>query len=951
MAKPGKKPPNKYEATINLRETAMPARGDLANREPQLLAEWKAKRIYHRIQEARAGAPLFVLHDGPPYSNGHIHYGHVLNKILKDIVVKAKTIAGFRAPYVPGWDTHGLPIELAVERELADRRAGMSQAEVRAACEAYARKFVAIQRDEFERLGVFGLWEDPYLTLEPAYERAIIRALAAFTRGGWLYRGKKPVYWCSRDKTALAEAEIEYQDKTSPSIHVRCPAIDVDPARLDARLAGKRLAFPIWTTTPWTLPANLAIVLGPHIEYAVVPNPKDAGEVLIVARDLVASFAQAIGADAAAAIDVDKAAVRGLEGARYQHPFLPDPGPDSPHFRIWFADYVTVEQGTGLVHTAPGHGADDYKTGVAHGLPAYAPVDDAGRFTAEVPHWAGMATDDANPKIVQHLADTGFLLNKVGDKVHHSYPHCWRCKGPILFRATPQWFVAMDHQDLRKRALEEIDRTTWVPAWGRNRIYAMIEARPDWVLSRQRLWGTPIPAFYCKGCGAEHVSAETMEHVAELFGREGANAWWTHPVTELVPAGTRCGQCGAGAESFEREKDIVDVWFESGVSWLAMREHTAGDHSHDDIDLYLEGSDQHRGWFHSALLTAVGVQGRAPYKQVITHGFVLDDQGAPYSKSAIEEAKRQGKKVEYVPPVDVIKSGGAEMFRLWAASTEFRTDIPYSKAILDGLSEWYRKFRNSARFLLSNLLDFDPDAPVALVTQLDTMMMRRVDDLLWRSRRAYDAYELHIVHRNLVEFVTTELSALYCDVVKDRLYSEAPASPLRRSAQAVLYAALRAITVLASPILCFTAEDIWKHAPRRKGDPDSVHLALLDAGAEWADDDPLRAAYVRLRAWRDRVNSELESFRAAKHKSVDARVTLRPGDPADAAALRAAQGELAEWFIVSAVELAGDAGPEVSVAEHGGRRCERCWKWYAALAAEPDDVCQRCAGALQEVKP
>jgi len=958
MAKPdkpgkGKKAPNKYEATINLRETAMPARGDLANREPQFLAEWKASRLYHRIQEARAGAPPFVLHDGPPYSNGNIHYGHILNKLLKDIVVKSKTIMGFRAPYVPGWDTHGLPIELAVERELKDRRAGMSQAEVRVACQAYAMRFVDIQRTEFERLGVFGDWDKPYLTLAPIYERAIVRALAAFARGGYLYRGKKPVYWCPRDRTALAEAEIEYADKSSPSIYVRFPAVDFDGGRLDPRLAGKRLAFPIWTTTPWTLPANLAIVLGPHIDYAAVPNPRDPGEVLIVARDLVAAFAAATGADASAAIDLARERVAELEGVQYRHPFLPAAEASAPTFRIWFADYVTIEQGTGLVHTAPGHGTDDYKTGMAHDLPTFAPVDDAGRFTAEVPHWAGMKTDDANPKIVEHLAAGGFLLNKVGDKVQHSYPHCWRCKGPILFRATPQWFLAIDHAGLRQKALEEIDRTTWVPAWGRNRIYAMIEARPDWVLSRQRLWGTPIPIFYCTGCNTEHVSPETMEHVAEIFGREGADAWWTRPVAELVPAGTRCGACGAGVESFEREKDIVDVWFESGVSWLAMRDHTPGDHGHDDIDLYLEGSDQHRGWFHSSLLAGVGVMGRAPYKQVITHGFVLDDRGNPYSKSAIEKAKAEGRAVDFIPPEDIIKSSGAEMFRLWVASTEFRNDIPYSRTILDGLAEWYRKFRNNARFLLSNVIDFDPDAPVHIVTQLDQMMMLRIDDFLARTRAAYDAYELHVVHRNLVEFVTTDLSAFYSDVVKDRLYAEAPDAPKRRSAQAVLYAALRAITILASPILAFTAEDIWKHLPKRKGDPDSVHLALSDAGTVWADSDPMRAHFDRLRRWRDKVNLELEAFRAAKHKSLDAKVTLHPRDPHDAKALWDALAELPEWFIVSGVHLEAEGSTdlevEVVVAEHGGLRCERCWKWFEYLATEPNDVCERCADALAQI--
>jgi isoleucyl-tRNA synthetase len=952
MAKGSKKAPNKYERTMNLRESPLPARGDLARREPEILARWAQTELYQKILDARASAPAFILHDGPPYSNGNIHYGHILNKVLKDIVVKYKAMAGYRAPYVPGWDTHGLPIELAVERELAGRRDGMTQAEVRGECRRYALRFVDLQRDQFRRLGILGEWDHPYLTLEPTYERAIVRALAAFARGGWLYRGQKPVFWCPRDQTALAEAEIEYARKSSPSIFVRFPA-DVDPATLDPRLAGKRLALPIWTTTPWTLPANLAVVLGPHLEYVAVPHPRDPAEVLLVARPLAAAFVTAIGGtpDEAAWVEIDADALRRLEGVKYEHPFLP--AGEDHHFRVWFADYVTTEAGTGLVHTAPGHGADDYRTGLAHDLPPYAPVDAAGRFTAEVPLWASMATVEANPKIVDHLAASGFLLNQAGEQIEHDYPHCWRCKGPILFRATPQWFLAIDHAGLRANALAEIDRTTWVPPWGRNRIYGMIETRPDWVLSRQRLWGVPIPTFYCKPCGAEQVSAELMEHVAEIFGRDGADAWWTRPIAELVPAGTRCAQCGAGADGFERERDIVDVWFESGVSWLAMRDHTPGDHTHDDIDLYLEGSDQHRGWFHSSLLASIGVQGKAPYRQVITHGFVVDKYGKEYSKTRIEKARAEGIDIEYIPPEDVIARGGAEMFRMWVASSEFRDDITWREEILDTMADWYRKYRGSLRFLLANLYDFDPDAEHEIVTHLDQMMLRRIDDVIARCRRAYDAYELTTVHRTIVQFVNGELSSFYCDVVKDRLYAEASGAVRRRSAQAVLYAALRALTLLTAPINCFTAEDVWERMPRRTGDPESVHMAILDGGVEWAADDPLRVEFERVLAWRDKVNLAMEPFRAAKHKSVDGKLVLRPRDAADTRALWQLLGELPEWFIVSGIDLAhapADSDePEVAVHEHGGKRCERCWKWFGSLAKQPDDVCERCAEVLTAI--
>ncbi|MCW5806989.1 MAG: isoleucine--tRNA ligase [Deltaproteobacteria bacterium] len=938
---------SRYKDTVSLPETPFPMRGDLAQREPQILDTWERTKLYQRIQEARAQAPLFVLHDGPPYSNGNIHYGHILNKILKDIVVKSRSMAGFRAPYVPGWDTHGLPIELQVERDLGKKREGMSPAEFRAACRDYALRFVDIQRAEFKRLGVLGEWAHPYLTLDPSYEGAIARALATFARGGYLYRGQKPVHWCPRDKTALAEAEIEYRDHESPSVYVRFPLVEAP-----AWLGGKRAALVIWTTTPWTLPSNLAIVAHPAFTYAAIPNPKDAGEYLIVGKELVEKFAAAIGAPTDGLVEISPEQMATLERARYRHPFLAQSPAGAPEleFRLWFADYVTADAGTGLVHTAPGHGADDYRTGMRVGLPPYAPLDDAARFVAGTAletdgrrtELAGLATDEANPRIVEHLAATGYLLNPTGEKIAHQYPHCWRCKGPIVFRSTKQWFIAMDHAELRHKALAAIRATTWIPAWGEERIYAMIENRPDWVLSRQRLWGTPIPVFYCTACETEHADADTMEYVAAIFDKEGADAWWRRGVAELVPPGTTCGSCGAGVDKLEREKDIVDVWFESGVSWLAMA--TRPDHG--DIDLYLEGSDQHRGWFHSSLLAAIGVKGKAPYKQVITHGFVLDGNGIPYSKSSIERAKREGKKTSYIEPESVIGKSGAEMFRLWVASTEFRSDIPYSQTILDGLSEWYRKLRNTARFLLGNLGGFAPDRDDRSIVTLgiDRYLLARLDTAVAQIRKAYEAYELHVVHRILVELVTVDVSAIYSDVAKDRLYSSAADSPERRAAQVVLYECVRAIATLAAPILSFTAEDIWAHMPRRAGDPDSVHLALFPEAA--AADATVLADFGVLLAWRERVTKALEPFRAQKRKSVDARVTLTPV-AADAPVLTRYAAELADLFIVSDVAIAAPGGePRVEVADHPGPRCERCWKHFDKLASDPDDVCERCARAL-----
>jgi isoleucyl-tRNA synthetase len=944
---------SKYKDTVNLPDTKFPMRGDLATREPEILAHWDRTKLYERILQARATAPLWVLHDGPPYSNGDIHYGHILNKILKDIVVKSRSMAGFRTPYVPGWDTHGLPIEMAVERDLKDGRRALTGAEFRRACRDFAMKWVDIQRKQFKRLGVLGDWEHPYLTLDPTYEGAIARGLAKFARGGFLYRAKKPVIWCPRDKTALAEAEIEYKDHTSPSVYVRFPLVE------PSKLGFDRASLVIWTTTPWTLPSNIAIVANPTFSYIAVNNPRDPGERLIIARELAEPFAAAVaGVDLASAVAITPEQLASLEGARYRHPGgdwwkKPEHG---NYLRLWFADYVTADAGTGLVHTAPGHGADDYKTGMAHGLEPIAPLDDAGRFAQDRGgYWylgdhevdlTGKSTTEANPLIIEYLNKHGYLLNPPTDTIRHQYAHCWRCKSPIVYRATPQWFIKMDHESFRKRALEAIDRTTWVPGWGHDRIYGMIENRPDWVLSRQRLWGTPIPVFYCTACRTEHANADTMDHVAAIFEKEGADAWWTRSAAELVPPGTKCGNCGAGADKLEKEKDIVDVWFESGVSWLAMANRDPKEHS--DIDLYLEGSDQHRGWFHSSLLAGIGIKGRAPYKEVITHGFVLDENGTPYSKSAIERAKAEGKKTTYIEPDSVIKKSGAEMFRLWVASTEFRTDITYSQTILDGLAEWYRKLRNTARFLLGNLKDFDPNAHDRKIVTLgiDRYLLARLDELVARARKAYAAYELHIVHRLLVDFVTVELSAFYGDVTKDRLYSDAVDSKPRRAAQVVQYEALRAITTLAAPILSFTAEDIWNYIPKRGGDPDSVHLATFPA--ETPADDKIIADFAVLIAWRERVTKALEPFRAQKNKSVDAKVTLH-APASDRAVLERYHAELVDLFIVSDVAVVEGDGA-VEVAAHPGPRCERCWKHYEKLAANPNDVCERCATALAGIK-
>ncbi len=939
--------PSKYKQTLHLPDTTFPRHVKLAERETNLLEEWTSADLYNQVLEARKDSPSFLLHDGPPYSNGHIHYGHILNKILKDIVVKYKAMTGFRAPFIPGWDTHGLPIELAVDKKLKKKKRDMSVAEIRKACQDYAKDFVEIQKSEFQRLGIFGHWDAPYLTLQPQYEAAIVRSLAAFAKGGYIHRGKKPVHWSPKARTALAESEIEYHDHTSPSIYVRFP-LDKEfvPSTLHPDLSGTSLALAIWTTTPWTLPSNLAIVLHQKFSYVAIQNTLVPGEHVIVAKDLAEKFCDSTRIDKASldtAIDISKESLIQLEGVQYHHPFIPSP-PTENAFRIWFADYVTLEQGTGLVHTAPGHGADDYKTGLAHDLPLLAPIDDAGRFTEDVPEWQGKNVFVANPEIVDKLFQDGFLLNSPGDSIDHSYPYCWRTKGPVIFRATPQWFIGIDTKDLRKRTLAEIQRTEWIPTWGENRIRGMIENRPDWCLSRQRLWGVPIPAFFCP-CGEVQASAEMMDHVASIFEKSGADAWYTLPAEELVPANSTCSACGKLPAEWTPGKDIIDVWFESGCSWAALQNRVA-----DPIDLYLEGSDQHRGWFHSSLLIGLGVTGQAPFRSVLTHGFVLDENGRPYSKSTIEEARRQGKKIRYVAPDEVIKKHGAEMLRLWVGSTDFTNDIPYSETMLDGLANWYKKFRATCWYMLGNLQTYDVEKhslhKVDLST-LDRCILAKLGDVTARIRSAYERFEFHQVHRCLVDFVTSDLSAQYLDICKDSLYLDKADSPRRRAIQAVLYNTLRTIAQLGAPIMSFTAEEIWKALPKQPSDASSVHLMLLPEGLAQDETTQDYADWQTLYSYRELALKELEEFRKQKHKSEDAMVTIQPKKE-DRSCLAKHTSLLADMMIVSGVSISEDNAnpPTISVNQHTGAKCERCWKWFQNL---PTDVCHRCNDAMADI--
>jgi isoleucyl-tRNA synthetase len=919
-----------YKATLNLPRTEFPMRANLPQREPEILARWEAIDLYRKLQETGAGKPRFVLHDGPPYANGHIHIGHTLNKVLKDIIVKYRAMTGWQTPYVPGWDCHGLPIELQVEKELGRaRKDALPTVEVRRRCRAYAEKFVGIQRQEFKRLGVLGDWQRPYLTMDFAYEAEEVRVLGRCIEAGLLYRGKKPVLWCPSCATALAEAEVEYEDVESPSVFVAYRVLAPLPSAL-AELG--ELHAVVWTTTPWTLPASLAVAVHPDHEYVAL---RAGPRTLLVAAALAPALAETLGL-----VQPTLARVNGrtLEGVRCRHPWI---ARDVP---IVLADYVTLDSGTGLVHTAPGHGQEDYQTGQKYGLDVLAPVDARGRFTDAVPEWAGESVFAANGAIVDHLRAVGTLVAARGFR--HSYPHCWRCKSPVIFRATEQWFIGMERGGLRARALDEIDRVTWVPQWGRERIVGMIATRPDWCVSRQRDWGVPVVALFCERCGEPMATRALCEHVAALFEREGADAWFARDPAELAPPGASCAKCGG--TTFRRETDILDVWFDSGVSWSAVvnRRPELGGHA----DLYLEGSDQHRGWFHSALLTSVAATGKAPYDTVLTHGFTLDGTGRKMSKSL-------GNTIE---PQDVIRKQGAELLRLWVAAEDYREDQRVSDEILSQQVDTYRRLRNTARFLLSNLFDFDPErdtVPYDRLPRLERWALHRTAALAARARGAYEAYEFHVVYHALNNFCSVDLSALYLDVRKDVLYCERADSAARRAAQTVLAAILDVLVRAMAPILSFTAEEIWTHLPRAAR-PESVFLAAFPVATppEWHAKN-LATEYERLLQVRAAVTKALEDARrdGIVKQATEARAVLRATGDLEGM-LRARAGEVAELCLLAdlVIDPAAATTPSpvldalgVRIEPAAGAKCARCWivRSVGSDAAHPT-LCERCSGVL-----
>ncbi len=910
-------PETNYKDTLNLPRTDFPMKANLPQREPEMLARWEADRLYEKIQAARAGRPLFVLHDGPPFANGDVHIGTALNKILKDIIVKYKTMRGYRAPYVPGWDCHGQPIEFKVKKELGEKADTVSQSELRALCRAYAEKYIEIQRRQFKRCGVFGDWEHPYLTMSPEYEAEIVGALADMVGDGFIYRGKKPVYWCASCRTALAEAEVEYADHVSPSVYVKFPVKD---------RAGEFAV--IWTTTPWTLPANVAIAVKPDLTYV---RAKAGNETWIVAEGLVEPVGKACGVELEV---VEKLTGRDLEGLITRHPFMERDAP------IVLSPHVTLEQGTGLVHTAPGHGAEDYEIGQKYGLPTLAPVDDGGVFTSEAGQFAGQFVFKANRPIVEHLNKIGALAASAD--VKHSYPHCWRCKNPIIFRAMEQWFIALDHRGLRQAALDEVKKVKWVPAWGQNRIAATLEQRPDWCISRQRAWGVPLPFLECQDCDRPLLDKQLILRFRERVAKDGVDVWFERDVNELFGE-VKCPACGSG--NLAKCSDIVDVWFESGVSHRAVLK--TNRQLAFPCDLYLEGSDQHRGWFQSSLLTAMATDGRAPFRTVVTHGFLVVHVEETGKKAKISKSAGRPANAE-----DYTKKYGADVLRLWVASENYQGDIPLSEEIFDGVGETYRKIRNTLRILLANLYDFDPDRDaVETLSELDRWLLSRLQALVAELTEAYENYEFHRVYHAVNAFCAVELSSFYVDVTKDLMYTLSPRSPQRRSAQTAMHRTVATLARLLAPVLPFTAEEVWSHLPGRKAE--SVHLAEFPAvDAAWRD-EKLEARWEKLLQVRAAAALELEKARQAGQigKSLEAQVEIEP-DSAETREILQSVGPLLETvLIVSQAKVAqltsGQLRVKVSAAD--GQKCVRCWRWTNDVGADTahPQLCGRCAEVVK----
>ena len=932
--------PPELKATLNLPQTDFPMKANLPQSEPKRLADWEQDGLYEQIRGVRQDSPSYVLHDGPPYANGPIHLGHALNKCLKDFVVKSKTMAGFNAPYVPGWDCHGLPIEIKVDEKLGRKKLEMPAIAVRRACREYAEKYLNLQREQFKRLGVLGRWGRPYSTMTPEYESKIIETLFRFLETGFVYKGLKPVLWCMHDRTALAEAEIEYEMHTSPSVYVRY-RLTSPPEAIDPRLAGKRVSTIIWTTTPWTLPASLAVAFHPDFEYVALEQD---GEVYIVAEALAAATRAACGLESAH--EIARFPGSRMDRVTFAHPFL-----ERTILGV-LATYVTTDQGTGAVHTAPAHGVDDFATGARYGLRQISDVDDGGHLRQGLPEYEGLYVFKANEPIINLLMERHALMGR--QDVYHSYPHCWRCHRPVIFRATEQWFISMETPmvradgsmtTFRERALEEIGRVKWDPQWGQERISNMVSSRPDWCISRQRIWGVPIAVFLCLNCHKPLNDKAVNKRIVDLFAAEGADAWYVREVAEILPPGTRCPSCSAG--DFKKEMDILDVWFESGASQAAVLG------LEKDLpwpaDLYIEGGDQHRGWFQSSLLCAVGTRDAAPYRMAATCGWTLDEQGRALSKSLGNGAD----------PVDVAQRLGAEIVRLWAASVDFREDVAASENLMQRVAETYRKLRNTFRYLLSNLNGFQPErdaVPWEQMPPLDRYMLTRTRELTEKVLRWYEDFEFHRIYHALNEFAVADLSQLYIDAVKDRIYTFAPQNTARRSAQTVLWMIAEALVRLVAPLLSFTADEIWQYMPEISNRLPSVHLELFPEPASLAAtiDVEFMNDWAGLLAIRDEALKSLEEARKAKQigKALDARLVLEVPQ-ALGALLERYQGSLKELLNVSQVEVLTGPSPQVIATTllADGTKCERCWNYSVHVGEDWrwPTVCERCSAALDQM--